>query len=430
MKQQLHDSVIGAMLLFSECVPDGIDLLSEQDFTEDNHKIIFSKIKEMYEGGHAIDMMTVCARLAGSKVSIYDVTKMTDHVAGHGNFGYWCGLLIQARQKRDLHQHAKKVQSKAQDINSCVVELIDSAQQELADISTLKGSRQAMTMPELVKAHVERTELIASGSIEASAPTKLRALDKLQVFQPGDFIIWAGRPSMGKTASALQVAKNYAEQGYNVAFFSLEMSAMQLMNRLVANEGRIELGKVLNASFDGGEKQDYVNAMSKISTLPLFIDDQPDINTVQLKNKLRKLELKHGKIHYVFIDYIQLMSNVNEKGFQNRNAEIGKISRTLKQIAKEMNLDLFGLSQLSREVEKRGDKRPIMSDLRDSGEIEQDADAIIFNYRPEYYGILEDENGQSTMGLLELIMAKNRNGSLGIAQQFCELQYQRIGNFE
>jgi replicative DNA helicase len=423
-------AVLGAMLLEQDAGQEGLASLKASDFLSEKNAAIFSAMQEVAEKGLSVDLITVFPIAKRLGIEPMELTLLTDRVAGTSNFAHWAGVLIAYSKKRQVFQSLKRGESKALSMESDAYSDINELQQELSEIATVKGVKESQTLEELAIEHSERTEKIASGDIESVFKTGLRGLDSLQVWQPGDFIIWAGRPSMGKTASALQVAKNMSETGRRVAFFSLEMSSLQLVNRLVANEGEIHLEKVLKVKYDQIDSQKYVSALGALAKLPLYIDDQSGINTVQLKNKLRKMELKHGKLDIVFIDYLQLMSSVKESGFTNRNAEIGKISRTLKGIAKELNIILVALAQLSRAVETRGgDKRPIMSDLRDSGEIEQDADSIIFNYRPEYYGIEQNEHGEPTLGLLELIVAKNRNGALGIAQQFCQLQYQKIGNY-
>ncbi|NRA13188.1 MAG: replicative DNA helicase, partial [Crocinitomicaceae bacterium] len=266
----------------------------------------------------------------------------------------------------------------------------------------------------------------------SGVPTGFYALDKITAgFQRSDMIVIAARPAMGKTAFVLSLARNTAvDFGQGVAIFSLEMSAVQLVKRLIASETRIPAEKLRKGDLKEHEFQQLHTRISKLATAPLYIDDTPGISIFDLRAKCRRLKMQYD-IQLVIIDYLQLMTAGGSKGQGNREQEISSISRSIKEIAKELNVPIIALSQLSRSVEQRGgDKKPILSDLRESGAIEQDADIVSFIYRPEYYGFLQDEDGNSNVGIGEIIIAKHRNGGLGSVRLRFIKEYARFDNIE
>ncbi len=263
-------------------------------------------------------------------------------------------------------------------------------------------------------------------------PTGFTDLDRLTSgWQPSDLIIIAARPGMGKTSAVLAMALNAARDfGKGVALFSLEMANTQLVQRLISMESEIPASKMRNGKLEDYEWQQLQSTVEKLSTVPIFIDDTPAINIFELRAKCRRLKMQHD-IQMVIVDYLQLMTGASEnsKGGGNREQEIASISRALKSLAKEINVPVIALSQLSRAVETRGGtKRPQLSDLRESGSIEQDADIVSFIYRPEYYQILEDETGQSLKGIAEFIIAKHRNGALDTVKLKFTDTFAKFGN--
>jgi replicative DNA helicase len=275
---------------------------------------------------------------------------------------------------------------------------------------------------------------IASKNSEglSGVPTGFRGLDALTSgWQRSDMIVIAARPAMGKTAFVLSMARNTAvDYNMGVAVFSLEMSSVQLVKRLIASEARISAEKLRKGNLEDYEFQQLYSRVSKLSTAPIYIDDTPGLSVFDLRAKCRRLKMQYD-IQLVIIDYLQLMSAGGGKGTGNREQEISTISRSIKEIAKELNIPVIALSQLSRSVETRGgDKRPVLSDLRESGAIEQDADIVSFLYRPEYYGLLQAEDGSSNQGVGEVIIAKHRNGALDTVRMRFVGQYARFENFE
>ncbi|MEO0472942.1 MAG: replicative DNA helicase [Bacteroidota bacterium] len=285
--------------------------------------------------------------------------------------------------------------------------------------------RNYMAMPELVMKTLERLEEIRGKDTSVTGiPSGFTALDKMTAgWQKTDLVIVAARPAMGKTAFTLSMARNAAVRfGEPVAFFSLEMAAVQLVQRLIVSEAELDAQKVRTGRLEDYEWKQLITRIGSLSKTPIFIDDTPALSIWDLRAKCRRLKAEKG-ISMVIIDYLQLMSgNAGKSG--NREQEIAGISRSLKELAKELDVVVIALSQLSRAVESRGgDKRPVLSDLRESGSIEQDADMVSFLYRPDYYGFETDDEGNSTIGLAEVIIAKQRNGPTGT----CKLQF--IGKY-
>jgi replicative DNA helicase len=293
--------------------------------------------------------------------------------------------------------------------------------------------RAVNEMPSVVREAIEEIEKASQNSDGISGvPTGFYSLDKLTAgWQRSDMIVIAARPAMGKTAFVLSMARNTAvDHNMGVAIFSLEMSSVQLVKRLIASEARLSAEKLRKGDLADHEFQQLHSRIKKLSTAPIFIDDTPGISVFDLRAKCRRLKLQYD-IDMVIIDYLQLMTAGGSKGQGNREQEISTISRSIKEIAKELNVPIIALSQLSRSVEQRGgDKRPVLSDLRESGAIEQDADIVSFIYRPEYYGFLQDEQGNSNAGVGEIIIAKHRNGALNNIRLRFIKEYARFDNIE
>ena len=309
------------------------------------------------------------------------------------------------------------IQRDAYEETTDVFELLDKMEQSLFEISEKNIRKNYSDMKSIMREAIielEARKLQKDGL--TGVPSGFTALDRVTSgWQKSDLVIIAARPAMGKTAFVLSVLRNAAvDHNKPVAIFSLEMSSIQLVNRLISSEAELDSEKIKKGSLAEHEWAQLVHKTAKLSKAPLFVDDTPALSILELRAKCRKLKAQHD-IQLIVIDYLQLMSGDSKNGGNggNREQEIASISRALKKIAKELAVPVIALSQLSRAVETRGgDKRPQLSDLRESGAIEQDADMVMFLYRPEYYGITEDENSQSTQGVGEVIIAKHRNGSL------------------
>jgi len=343
------------------------------------------------------------------------LVELTNRVASAANIEYHARIITQKHIQRELIRVSTKVIKDAFEDTTDVFNLLDEAEQGLFAITQQNLSRSYESMGSLTsRALKQLEELSQKKSGLTGVPTGFTDLDRLTSgWQPSDLIILAARPGMGKTAFTLALARNAAvDFDKPVAVFSLEMSNVQLVQRLISMEAEISGSKLRSGQLEDYEWQQLQSAIEKMSEVPIYIDDTPGINIFELRAKCRRMKMQHD-IQMVVIDYLQLMSGGPDSGKGNREQEISMISRSLKGLAKELSVPVIALSQLSRAVETRGgNKRPMLSDLRESGAIEQDADIVSFIYRPEYYSILEDEEGNSLKGVGEIIIAKHRNGAL------------------
>lgn len=415
---QIEQTVLGAMMLERFAVNETIDILHVNSFYDPKHQYIYSSIRELFAGTSPIDLITVTEHLRRkgeleAAGGVAYIASLTNRVGSAANIQAHARIISEKYIKRELIRVSSEILRDSYDDTIDVFDLLNRAEKELFGIAENNMSKQVKGMPEAVReavAEIEKASLNKDGV--SGVPTGFHALDKVTAgWQRSDMIVLAARPGMGKTAFVLSMARNTAvDYNMGVAVFSLEMSAVQLVKRLIASESRLNAEKLRKGSLADHEYQQLYSRITKLATAPIFIDDTPGISILDFRAKCRRL--KHEKnIEIVIIDYLQLMSAGDGKG--NREQEISTISRSIKEIAKELNVPIIALSQLSRSVETRGgDKRPMLSDLRESGAIEQDADIVSFIYRPEYYKIQEDANGNSTANMGEIIIAKHRNGSL------------------
>jgi replicative DNA helicase len=327
-----------------------------------------------------------------------------------------------------------EVMQMSYDETNDVFDVMNHAEKTLFEITQNNARKEVAQMRDVINDAIEEIEMASKNTDGISGvPTGFIDLDKVTSgWQRSDMIVIAARPAMGKTAFVLSMARNTAvDHGQGVAIFSLEMSAVQLVKRLIASESRIKADKLRKGNLEDHEMQQLHTKISKLSKAPIYIDDTPGISIFDLRAKCRRLKKKYD-IQMVIIDYLQLMTagTSSKGGAGNREQEISSISRSIKEIAKELNIPIVALSQLSRSVEQRGgDRRPQLSDLRESGAIEQDADIVSFIYRPEYYGFLEDADGNSNAGVGEIIIAKHRNGALENVRLRFTGEYARFDNF-
>lgn len=414
----LEEAVLGALMLEKDALNDVIDILKPESFYKEAHSTIFESIQELFTKSEPVDILTVTQSLkAKGKLDFvggaYYISQLTNRVASSANVEFHARIISQKFILRELIRISSETIKDAYDETSDVFDLLNRAEQDLFGIAQghLKGSTESMT--KLIKDAIEHIEDVAKKPSGISGvETGFRELDKLTSgFQPADMVVLAARPGMGKTAFVLSLARNTAvEFNKGVAVFSLEMSALQLVNRLIASETELSQEKLKKGKLENHEWEQLHAKINRLSDAPLFIDDTPALSVFELRAKCRRLKSQYD-IQMVIIDYLQLMTTGSSDG--NREQEISMISRSIKSIAKELKVPIIALSQLSRAVETRGgEKRPQLSDLRESGAIEQDADMVMFIYRPAYYGITEDEEGMPTDDLGELIIAKHRNGSL------------------
>ena len=413
--------MLGAMMIDKKGVDEVIDILHPDVFYKDAHRFVYEAIFKLFESSEPVDLLTVSAQLKkdGRLESVggdFYLIKLTQKVASSAHIEFHARIILQKYIQRSLIKISNEIIEEAYDDGTDVFDLLDNAESKLYDVTQGNLKRSAETAQNLVIQAKKRIEEIANKEGLSGIPSGFDKLDKLTSgWQPSDLIIVAARPGMGKTALTLSMARNIAVNAETpVAFFSLEMSSVQLITRLISSETGLSSEKLRTGRL---EKHEWEQLNVKVKTLekaPLFIDDTPSLSIFDLRAKARRLASQHD-IKLIIIDYLQLMTAGWQPKRGNREQEISTISRNLKALAKELNVPVIALSQLSRAVETRGgSKRPILSDLRESGAIEQDADIVSFIYRPEYYKIDEwdDEERTPTQGQAEFIVAKHRNGGL------------------
>jgi len=416
----LEEAVLGAMLLEQDAVSNVIDILKEDVFYKEAHQKIFAAILSLFANSQPVDILTVTQELKkqGNIDMVggaYFVSQLTNRVASAANVEFHARIVLQKFLQRQLIRISSEIIRDCYEDTSDVFDILDRAERELFAVSETNLRRSYNRMMELVSEAVLQIENAAKQEGNLSGvPSGFSQIDRITAgWQKSDLIVMASRPGMGKTAFVLTMARNIAvDYKRPIAVFSLEMSGVQLVTRLIASETELESDKLKRGKLEQYEWQQLNARIASLTDAPLFIDDTPALSIFELRAKCRRLKAQHD-IQLVIVDYLQLMTTGTEtRG--NREQEISNISRSMKSLAKELNIPIIALSQLSRAVETRaGSKRPILSDLRESGAIEQDADMVLFIYRPEYYQIHEDEQGRSTEGLAQIIVAKHRNGSLG-----------------
>lgn len=417
----LEEAVLGALMLEKDALTAVVDILKPESFYKDAHKEIYQSILDLFNAGEPIDLLTVSNQLRkNGKLEVvggaFFITELTSKVSSAANIEYHARIITEQAIKREMIQVASEIQKDAFEETTDVFELLDKMEQSLFEISESNIRKNYTDMRSIMREAITELEN-KKGQKDGltGVPSGFTALDRVTSgWQKSDLIIIAARPAMGKTAFVLSVLRNAAvDHSRPVAIFSLEMSSIQLVNRLISSEAELDSEKIKKGNLADYEWEQLIHKTNKLSTAPLFVDDSPALSILELRAKCRRLKAQND-VQLIVVDYLQLMSGDTKGGMSgNREQEISSISRALKKIAKELNVPVIALSQLSRAVETRGgDKRPQLSDLRESGAIEQDADIVMFLYRPEYYGITEDEEGQSTAGVGEVIIAKHRNGSL------------------
>ncbi|HET6244048.1 MAG: replicative DNA helicase [Bacteroidetes bacterium] len=419
--RDLEEAVLGAMMLEKDAVNDVIDILKPESFYVEAHQKIFSVIRDLFQRSDPIDILTVTAELRKRAEldfigGAYYISKLTERIASSANAEFHARIISQKFIQRELIRVSSDIIKNSYDETSDVFEIMDKAEQSLFEISEGNFRKDFSNMKDLMSEALTQIEIAKTQKDGVSGvPSGFTELDRITSgWQPSDLVILAARPGMGKTAFVLSMARNTAvEFNKPVAIFSLEMSSVQLVQRLIASETELSADKLKKGNLANHEWEQLHSKIQNLTKAPIFIDDTPALSIFELRAKCRRLKAQHD-IQMVIIDYLQLMT-AGSDGKGNREQEISTISRNLKSIAKELKIPVIALSQLSRAVETRGgDKKPQLSDLRESGAIEQDADMVLFIYRPEYYGFTEDPaSGASLTGTGQIIIAKHRNGALG-----------------
>ncbi len=435
---EVEQSVLGAMLLEHGAATIALEMLSADDFYVPAHKKIFQQLSNLYERDNPLDLLTVEHELRdvgeldiiGGPTYLADLTR---RVSSAANIDYHSQIIIEKAIKRILIMKSNSIIKDAYDPSTDAYDVLNNAEAEIFEVANKKAKKSSTPVADILKDTLAYLEDMRGKKYGITGvPTGL-AVDQMTAgWQKGDLIIIAARPSMGKTAFVLTAARNAAMHPDEslrtpVAIFSLEMSNQSLVQRLLTMEARVRADEARKGTLNDDGFKRLIDAAGDLFATEIFIDDTPAITLMELRTKCRRLKSEHN-IGMVIIDYMQLMQG-SSKDSGNREQEIASISRGLKSLAKELDVPVVALSQLSRAVEQRGgDKRPQLSDLRESGSIEQDADVVLFLYRPEYYGITTTAEGQSTAGLAEVIIGKQRNGPVGSKMLYFVKDYARFEN--
>jgi replicative DNA helicase len=419
---EIEETVLGAIMLEKNAIIEVAGFLRAEHFYKESNKEIYEAIQLLFAAGDPIDMRTVVnqIRVSGKLESVggaYYIAELTSRVSSAANIESHARILVEYAMKRSLITLGSEMVRDAYDDTVDIFSQIDKSNLVLQEV--LDGaiaSKSEKSMQEIAANVVQEVSARQSGKhsgLDCGYPV-IDAI--LNGFQPTDLVIVAARPGMGKSAWIVQAGKQIADSGFPVGVISLEMSSQQIVERLAIGECEIDSDKVKKGKMIEPEFNNFMTACGTLARLPMHIDDTPFMTILELRARAMRMKAKH-KIKILIVDYLQLIKGSGRQG-QNRDQEIGEITRTLKGIAKELEIPVIALSQLSRGLETRGGtKIPQLSDLRESGNIEQDSDVVMFLYRPEYYKITQDEDGYSTHGLCEIIVAKHRNGSLDTVKQ-------------
>ena len=417
---EVERAVLGALMNDRDAYAVVCEILSPESFYEQRNQLIYSAIRDLSLAEKPVDVLTVtdelerqgCLDKVGGAIYIAD---LSNKVASSANIEYHARIIAHKFLARQLISFASEIETKAFDGSMDIDDLMQEAEGSLFELSRRNMKKDYTQIDPVISNAVEVIQKAAANKDGLTGvPTGYHKLDNITSgWQASDLVIIAGRPAMGKTSFALSMAKNIAAD-YKVpmAFFSLEMSNVQLVNRLISNCCEIQGSKILNGQLKPDEWERLDKRLNNLIGSPLYVDDTPGLSVFELRTKARRVVRDHG-VKIIMIDYLQLM-NANGMRFSSRQEEVSTISRSLKQIAKELDIPILALSQLNRGVESREGlegKRPQLSDLRESGAIEQDADMVLFVHRPEYYHIYQDENGRDLHGMAQIIIAKHRKGA-------------------
>lgn len=439
--KELEEAVLGAIMLEKSAFDSLIDTnLKPECFYVDAHQLIFLAMQDMQQRGVPIDLLTVVEELKKKEQleicgGPYYISKLTNMVVSTANIEAHARIILEKFIQRELIRISNETMSDAYEDSTDVFDLLDETESKMFKITNNYLKKNFEDIGSVLAKAINRIDDLRTQTDDISGvPSGFKSLDRITYgWQPTDLIILAARPSVGKTAFALNLARNAALNASRptaVGFFSLEMSASQLVQRILSAESEIHMEKISRGKLEDYEYQQlHTKGIKRLETAPLYIDDTAALNIFEFRAKARRLVNKHN-VGIIIIDYLQLMSGSGDKG-SNREQEISTISRNLKALAKELNIPIIALSQLSRAVETRKEsKMPQLSDLRESGAIEQDADMVMFIYRPEYYEVMANEHGDSTKGETNIRIAKHRNGALETVKLKALLHIQKFEEWD
>ncbi|MBZ0156457.1 MAG: replicative DNA helicase [Alphaproteobacteria bacterium] len=412
---EAEQSVLGSIIFDNEALPKVLEVLSPDDFYKDSHRRLYNAMLDLFDRNEPIDIITLTDHLKKNSElesvgGIAYLTALANSVPTSANIRYHSKIIREKALLRALIQTATHITAKVYEDSLDADEMVDYAEKMVFDIADKRTKVSFSDMKSIVKDSIRMIEqLYDKKETITGAPTGFKDLDEMTAgFQPGDLIIIGGRPGMGKTAFALNIAQHVGvEMKEPVAIFSLEMSKEQLAMRMLCSEGMVDASRVRKGFLSKQDWPKLTAAAGNLAASPIYIDDSSGVSVLEMRAKARRLKREHRGLSLVVVDYLQLMRSRGT--FERREQEISEISRSLKALAKELSVPVIALSQLNRAVEQRGDRKPTLADLRESGAIEQDADVIIFLYRDEIY----NKNNQNNKGKAEIIIAKQRNGPTG-----------------
>jgi len=424
--REAEESVIGAVLLTVDAVNEVMDRIGPGDFYVPAHQAIFEGMRELFDSSQAIDPVTVSEVLRRrgelDKVGgVQYLTRLVDIVPSTSNVNHYAGIVEEHAKRRELIRAGATVTETAFSIDEDIADVLDRAEQTVLAVAERRSSQALLEVGPMFSGVLEQIELMEQhGSDLTGLATGFVDLDKkLAGLQPANLVVIAGRPAMGKSSLALNIAVNAAAEDEPVAIFSLEMSKEEIVQRILSSVGKVDSMKIRSGQL-GPLWRRVVDAAGRMYQAPVFIDDSPAVTVTDIRAKCRRLKRKRG-LSLIVVDYIQLMETT---GGENRQQEIAQITRNLKNLARELAVPIIAMSQLNRSLESREDKRPRLSDLRESGSIEQDADVVMFIYRHEYY----HPEDQDKKGTAEVIVAKHRAGATGPVEMTFQPEFTRFAN--
>lgn len=427
---EAEQSVIGAMIIDKSAIAKALEKLNEEDFYRDGHKVIFKAIREMFSKDMAVDLVTLLEYLKSTDMlekagGVTYISEVSSSVITTANLEAYIKIVEEKSTLRKLIKSATSIIEESYNKQDKVEEVLDLAQKKIFDLAEKQGSNDYESLANVLeRGFLEIERLFNNKGSITGVGSGIRDLDaKTSGFQKGDMVLIAARPSMGKTTFSLNIAEHAAlREGKSVVIFSLEMSKEQLAYKLLCSEANVDMLKLRTGNLDDDDWERIARATGPLSKAKIYIDDTAGLSVMEMRSKCRKIKMEHG-IDMILIDYLQLMSG--SSGSESRQQEVSEISRSIKALAKEMECPVIALSQLSRAPEQRADHRPMLSDLRESGSIEQDADVVMFLYRDEYYNKeTEDKN------IGECIIAKQRNGPVGTVKMAWIGAHSKFANLE
>ncbi|MCJ0521831.1 replicative DNA helicase [Enterococcus cecorum] len=435
---EAEQAVLGAIFLDAEALVEAMAQIEPQDFYRRAHQIVFRSMIALNDRNENIDIITLKSQIE-SENTLEDVggisylTELSQVTPTASGVAHYAKIVKDKSTLRELIQAATKIVKEGYSQEGSVEEIVEAAEKGILNVSEKRNSTGFQAISDVLNSTMEHIDMLSQQNEEITGlPTGYPELDKMTAgLQPEELIILAARPAVGKTAFALNIAQNIGTRtDRSVAIFSLEMGAESLVNRMLCAEGTIEAGHLRTGQLTEQEWHNLIMAMGSLSNTSIFIDDTPGIKVSEIRARCRRLAQEKGNLGLILIDYLQLIEG---SGRESRQQEVSEISRQLKKLAKELKVPVIALSQLSRSVEQRQDKRPVLSDIRESGSIEQDADIVAFLYREDYYqrqGTEEDKNEeeQAVNDVIEVIIEKNRSGARGTVELLFKKEYNKFAS--